>query len=183
MIDTLFTAENCTRPTVTSMRKQLLEWRIMLSINANCIMFVAVFRGRLFKNNWNETKIWVKYFRTHIFISSRRPKSSMQARTWSFLVRISNFQNYKILVIFAIVMTGVGMFLFCFFRMLYNFHEDALFHTENIYLATIVFCESIIYVMELLGGVHNKASHLEQTILTKKRLNLYCIAQRCKFAP
>ena len=137
----------------------------MLTINANCIMFVAVFLGRFEKN---ENKIEFSYFRTRIFISSKLQKSSMQARTWSFLVRISNFQNYKILVIFAIVMTGVGMFLFCFFRMLYNFHEDALFHTENIYLATIVFCESIIYVMELLGGVHNKASYLEQTILTKK---------------
>ena len=127
-------------------------------------MFVAVFLGRFVKN---ENKIEFSYFRTRIFISSKLQKSSMQARTWSFLVRISNFQNYKILVIFAIVMTGVGMFLFCFFRMLYNFHEDALFHTENIYLATIVFCESIIYVMELLGGVHNKANSLEQNSLIK----------------
>ncbi|CAG5103114.1 Oidioi.mRNA.OKI2018_I69.chr1.g622.t1.cds [Oikopleura dioica] len=57
-------------------------------------------------------------------------------------------------VLFAIIMTGVGMFLFCFFRMLYNFHEDALLHTENIYLATIIFCESVIYVMELLVSIH-----------------------------
>ena len=80
----------------------------------------------------------------------------MEARTWFFLVRISLSTKFlfPFSVIFAIVMTGVGMFLFCFFRMLYNFHEDALFHTENIYLATIIFCESIIYIMELLASIN-----------------------------